>query len=103
MPSKIVWLPAASRDVARLRDFLTSKNPLAAQRAAKRIIEGVMILKDHSGAGTPEDKLSDYCDLTLSFGSGDYIIRYREEPERVTIIRLRHSKEKTFKAVDGRQ
>ncbi|MFT6220694.1 MAG: plasmid stabilization system protein ParE [Candidatus Endobugula sp.] len=96
MPSKIVWLPAASRDVARLRDFLTSKNPLAAQRAAKRIIEGVMILKDHSGAGTPVENLIDYRDLTLSFGSGDYIIRYREEPERVTIIRLRHSKEKSF-------
>jgi len=55
-----------------------------------------MILKDHSGAGTPVENLVDYRDLTLSFGSGDYIIRYREEPKRVTIVRVRHSKEKSF-------
>jgi|GEM_PF-2777676 len=45
MPSKVTWLPCASRDVARLRDFLKSENPRAAQRAAKRILEGVMILR----------------------------------------------------------
>ena len=44
MPENISWLPGATKDVARLRDFLKSKNPLAAQRAAKRILEGVMIL-----------------------------------------------------------
>jgi plasmid stabilization system protein ParE len=72
-----------------------SKNPVAAQRAAKRIIEGIMILKDHSGAGTPVEDLADYRDLTLPFGSGDYIIRYREEPKRVTIVRVRYSKKQT--------
>ena len=96
MPSEIVWLPAASRDIARLRNFLTSKSPIAAQRAAKRIIEGVMTLKDHSGAGTPVDNLIDYRELTLSFGSGEYIIRYREESQRIIIVRVRHSKEKGF-------
>jgi plasmid stabilization system protein ParE len=96
MPSEIIWLPGASKDVARLRDFLTSKNPIAAQRAAKCIIEGVMMLIDNPGAGTPVENLIDYRDLKLSFGSGDYIIRYREEPKRVTIVRVRHSKEKSF-------
>ena len=96
MPSEIVWLPGASRDVARLRDFLTSKNPVAAQRAAKRIIEGVMILQDNPGAGAPVEALMDYRDLHLSFGSGDYIMRYREEPTRVTIVRVRHSREAGF-------
>jgi len=45
MPSEIVWLPGASSDVARLRHFITSENPRAAQRAAKRIIEGVISSK----------------------------------------------------------
>ena len=96
MPREIIWLPGASRDVARLRDFLTSKNPIAAQRAAKRIVESVMILKDNPGAGSPVDTLMEYRDLKLSFGSGDYIIRYREEHEHVVIMRVRHSKEKSF-------
>ncbi|MBX2809844.1 MAG: type II toxin-antitoxin system RelE/ParE family toxin [Cellvibrionaceae bacterium] len=96
MPRKIIWLPGASRDVARLRDFLTSKNPIAAQRAAKRIVEGVMILKDNPGTGSPVDTLMKYREIKLSFGSGDYIIRYREEYENVVIMRVRHSKEKSF-------
>lgn len=95
MPSEIIWLPGASRDVARLRDFLKSKNPLAAQRAAKRILEGVMILQENSGAGTPVDDLLDYRDLKLSFGSGEYIIRYRGDAQRVLIVRVRHSKEES--------
>lgn len=96
MPSEIIWLPEASRDVARLRDFLTSKNPIAAQRAAKRIAEGVMILKENSAAGSPVDGLIDYRDLTFTFGNGEYIIRYREEGSRVLIVRVRHSKEDGF-------
>jgi plasmid stabilization system protein ParE len=64
------------------------KNPVAAQRAAKRIIEGVMILIDNPGAGTPVENLIDYRDFKLSFGSGDYIVRYHEEAKRVTIVRV---------------
>ena len=61
MPSEIAWLPGASRDVARLRDFLQSKSPLAAQRAASRILEGVMILEDNPGAGVPVDGMHYLC------------------------------------------
>jgi plasmid stabilization system protein ParE len=93
MPSEIVWLPGASRDVARLRNFIKSKNPRAAQRAAKRIMEGVMILQENPGAGVPVENLLDYRELMLTFGAGEYIIRYREEVSRVVIVRVRHSKE----------
>ncbi len=48
MPCEIVWLPSAIRDVDRLRSFIKSENPRAAQRAAKRIIEGVNIRVRHS-------------------------------------------------------
>jgi len=96
MPSEITWLLGASRDVARLRDFLQSKNPLAAQRAASRILEGTMILEDNPSAGVPVDNMLDYRDLILSFGNGEYIVRYREESQRVIIVRVRHSKEEGF-------
>lgn len=94
MPSEIVWLPGASRDVARLRDFIKSGNPLAAQRAAKRIVEGVNILQENPEAGAPVEDLIDYRDLMLTFGTGEYVIRYRKEAvNRVVIVRVRHSKE----------
>ena len=96
MPSEVIWLPCTSRDVARLRDFLKSKNPRAAQRAAKYLLEGVMIVQENPGAGAPVDDLLGYRDLKLSFGSGEYIIRYREESQRVLMVRVRHSKEEGF-------
>lgn len=54
------------------------------------------ILQDSPEAGAPVEHLVDYRDLTLSFGAGDYIIRYRKEASRVVVIRLRHSKEEGF-------
>ena len=97
MPCEIIWLPDAARDVARLRGFIKSENPRAALRAAKRIIEGVDILQENPEAGAPVENLIDYRDLMLTFGAGEYIIRYRRETAgRVVIVRVRHSKEEGF-------
>jgi len=97
MPSQIVWLPGASRDVPRLRNFIKSENPRAAQRAAKRIVEGVNILQENPESGVLVENLIDYRDLMLTFGAGEYIIRYRRETaSRVVIVRVRHSKEEDF-------
>ena len=94
MPNEIVWLPGASRDVDRLRNFIKSDNPRAAQRAAKRILEGAEILEENPEAGVPVEGLLDYRDLMLTFGAGEYIIRYRKEAaHRLVIVRVRHSKE----------
>tara|TARA_B110000093_G_C12911259_1_gene384859 strand:+ start:445 stop:738 length:294 start_codon:yes stop_codon:yes gene_type:complete len=97
MPSEIVWVPGASIDVARLRNFIKSENPRAAKRAAKRIVAGVIILQENPEAGVPVENFIDYRDLMLSFGAGEYIIRYRRETaSRIVIIRVRHSKEEGF-------
>ena len=97
MPCEIVWLPDAAKDVTRLRNFIKSENPRAAQRAAKRIIEGVKILEESPEVGVPVENLIDYRDIMLTFGAGEYIIRYRKEAaNRVVIIRVRHSKEDGF-------
>lgn len=94
MPSEIVWLPGASRDVDRLRSFIKSANPRAAQRAAKRIVEGVNILQENPEAGVPVEGIIEYRDLMVDFGAGEYIIRYRRETlSRVVIVRIRHNKE----------
>ena len=97
MPCEIVWLPSAIKDVGRLRSFIKSENPRAAQRAAKRIIEGVNILRENPEAGVPVEGLIDYRVLMLTFGAGEYIIRYRRETaNRVVIVRVRHSKENNY-------
>ena len=96
MPREIAWLPEAARDVARLRTFIQEKNPQAAQRAASRIKEAVQILKQDPEAGRPVDEVLSFRDLIIPFGSGNYILRYREELDRVVIVRVRHSKEEGF-------
>jgi len=96
MPREIVWLPDASKDIKRLRNFIKSGNPRAAQHAARGILEGVNILQNNPEAGVPVENLAHYRDLMLPFGAGEYIIRYRVEASRVVIIRVRHSKEESF-------
>ena len=96
MPREIVWLPEAARDVARLRDFIQEKNPQAAQRAASRIKEATQILTGNPEAGRPAEEVLPFRDLIVPFGSGNYILRYREELNRVVIVRVRHSKEEGF-------
>ena len=97
MPCEIAWLLGASKDVDRLRDFIKSENPRAAQRAAKRIVEGVALLQENPEVGVPVENLIDYRDLMLTFGAGEYIIRYRKEKtNRIVIVRVRHSKEEGF-------
>lgn len=96
MPSEIIWLPDAAKDVARLREFIQNKNPSAAARAARRIQEATQILGDNPQAGKPAEDLLPYRELFVPFGQGNYIIRYREENQRVVIVRVRHSKEEGF-------
>lgn len=97
MSSEIIWLPSAAKDLQRLRNFIKSENPRAAQRAAQRIIEGVNILRENPEAGLPVENLMDYRDLLLAFGAGEYIIRYRKvAPSQIVIVRVRHSKEDGF-------
>ena len=97
MSATIIWLPEAVQDLQRLRDFIKSENPLAAKRAAERIIDGVSLLQLSPEAGMPVENLTGYRDLILPFGSGEYIIRYRlETSTHVIIVRVRHSREIRF-------
>jgi plasmid stabilization system protein ParE len=93
MPGEVVMVTDAVSDVRRLRDFIPTKNPDAAQRAAVRIKDAVQILVENPAAGKPVDEASPFRDLYIAFGNGNYILRYREEETRVVIVRVRHSKE----------
>jgi plasmid stabilization system protein ParE len=80
-------------DLVRLREFIQQKNPQAAQLAASRIREATMILKENPEAGRPVEEVMPFRELIISFGSGNYVLRYRVELNRVVIVRVRHSKE----------
>ncbi|MCP4411760.1 MAG: type II toxin-antitoxin system RelE/ParE family toxin [Gammaproteobacteria bacterium] len=93
MPSEIVWLPSAAKDVSRLRDFIQSNNPSAAVRAANRIKDASKILKENPEAGRPVEELFPFRELFIPFGSGNYILRYRVVDTRVIIVSVKHSRE----------
>ena len=100
MSCEVVWLPEAARDVARLRDFIREKNPDAAGRASERIKGGAQLLQENPEAGKPVKEALPFRDLLIPFGSGNYIMRYRQENReegcRVVIVRVRHSRENGF-------
>jgi plasmid stabilization system protein ParE len=95
---KIIWLPEAIHDLARLREFIGDKNREAARRAAITIKNMAKILKDYPDIIHPIEDLPDFHDLVVPFGSGSYMVRYRIEENTVYITGIRHSKEEGFRA-----
>jgi plasmid stabilization system protein ParE len=95
---KIIWLPEAINDLARLREFIGDKNREAARRAAITIKNMAKILKDYPDIIHPIEDLPDFHDLVVPFGSGSYMVRYRIEENTVYITGIRHSKEEVFRA-----
>lgn len=96
MPT-VVFAPAAIRDLERLREFLRTKNPQAAQRAADAILRGVRILGAQPHLGRPvEDLPEEFREWLIDFGDSGYIARYRLHGEAVIILAVRHQRELGF-------
>ena len=94
---RLIWTPAALRDVARLRAFLLPKNPDAARRAVTAIREGVKLLADHPEAGRPrKDMPADFREWIITFGAAGYVALYRLERKQVLILAIRHGREPGF-------
>jgi plasmid stabilization system protein ParE len=94
---QVIFSPAAIRDLQRLRDFLASKNPLAAKRAGETIIAGVRTLGQHPHKGRLiEDLPEQYREWLIDFGDRGYVARYRLDEKTVTILAVRHQKEAMF-------
>lgn len=90
---QVVWLDSAINDLCRLRDFIGEKNKIAADRAAKKIIDMATLLETNPQIGKPATNLSDYRDLAITFGAGGYILRYRIYEDTLYIVYLRHYRE----------
>jgi plasmid stabilization system protein ParE len=91
---RVIFAPAAIRDLERLRAFLRPKNPAAAKRASEAIVQGVRALGTHPHMGRLIEELSEqYREWLIDFGDSGYVVRYRIDDRAVTILALRHQKE----------
>lgn len=91
---QIIFSPSAIRDLERLRVFLRSKNPAAANRASMAIIKTIQLLEHQPLIGRPcEDFGTGYRELIIGFGDSGYLATYRYIDNIVTILTIRHQKE----------
>ncbi len=91
---EVKWLPQALDDIERLYNFLKDKNPTAASKAARCILEGANLLKNHIQIGRPMSDGSGRRELFLPFATGSYVLRYMAEGDDIAvIIRVWHNKE----------
>ncbi len=95
--AQVIFAPAAIRDLQRLRDFLRTRNPDAARRAAEAIRQGVAILGAHPRLGRMVDDLPEmFREWPIDFGDSGYVVRYHIDEDAVTILAIRHQKEAGF-------
>ncbi len=86
------WAPDSVRDLARLRDFLGTKNAAAAARAAEIILQAAATLRQTPELGhIVEDE--DWRELLVHAGRIAYVLRYRIDEDAVVIARVWHSRE----------
>jgi plasmid stabilization system protein ParE len=83
----VVWTFAALADIEGIRRYIGNFNPYAAGDMASRIVQVGDNLANfpYRGRAVPGTQLRE---TTLA---RPYIIRYRVDPERVLILRVRHS------------
>lgn len=91
---RVIFSPAAIRDLERLRAFLRPKSSSAARRAGESIVSGLRALGAHPQMGRLVEDLPElYREWLIDFGDSGYIARYRFEGDVVTILAIRHQKE----------
>lgn len=91
--ARVIWTPAALRDLARLRRFLAPKNPDAARRAVRTIRQGVKALGRHPEIGRPIDEMPpEFRERFVPFGQSGYLTLYRYDGKTVAILAVRHGR-----------
>lgn len=90
---KVVWLPEALEDIARLHAFLKDQNPLAARNAMLCVRMAGQQLEQWPEMGRPmPDRLRR--EIFVAFGAGGYVLRYRlNEAGQAVVLRVWHSRE----------
>lgn len=90
---KLLWLPEAKEDIARLHEFLKEKSPDAASRMVDLLLTGADQLLGFPEIGMPLGDELKRRDLFLTFGAGAYVLRYVLTEKNIAVIRVWHSRE----------
>lgn len=93
---QIIVSAKATRDLKKIREYLLQFNAEAAQKAAATIIEATNQLLTHPMLGKPLEDIPEYRELIRPFGSGAYTIRYRVDFDKIIIVGIKHSKERSL-------
>ena len=84
----------AIQDLQRIREFLASKSPVAADRAKKSILSSLQFLGQQPLAGKAmRDMPEHFREWNIRFGKAGYIACYRVDENGVIILAIRHHKE----------
>jgi plasmid stabilization system protein ParE len=91
---RLIWSPAALRDVQRLHQFLSEKSPDAARRAVRSIRQGVHVLAQQPAIGRPAEHMeNEFREWLIDFGDSGYIALYCYDGQTAVILAVRHQKE----------
>ena len=82
---RIVWTALAVDDLISIRTYIDQFNPSAAAHIAERLVTAADSLEEFADRGRATTER--HRELLAIW---PYIIRYRIEPERVVILRIRH-------------
>lgn len=94
---RLIWSPAALRDVQRLYRFLEPKNPDTARSAVRALREGVRALGLQARIGRPVEGLPEvFREWIIDFGDSGYVARYRLDADAIVVLAVRHQKEAGF-------
>lgn len=94
---QVILSPKAVRDLERLRLFLHSKNPKAAQNANSTIRTALKSLAATPLAHTPDRENPNYRTMQIPFGSSGYTAWYHYKTgENVIVLSLKHQKEESY-------
>ena len=89
---KLSYSREAIGDLIRLREFIATKNPKAAQKIAKTIRKGISQLKTFPYLGVEVEQAPNP-EMVRDLIIGNYIVRYLIHAEKIYILRVWHYKE----------
>ena len=89
---KVSYSSEAIGDLIRLREFISIKNPQAAQKIARSIQKGIAQLKTFPYLGV-EVELAPNPEMIRDLIIGNYIARYLIHTKQIYILRVWHHKE----------
>ncbi len=91
---RLIWSPAALRDLQRLHRFLVEQNVEAAKRTVRAIRAGVATLSQQPGVGRPVEEMApEFREWLISFGESGYSVLYRYDEETAVVLAVRHQRE----------